>query len=90
MKRKVAIRKGEDGEYITIEQYMEAKAVSRNERRQFFTYVQQMRDKAKDEHPGCSHSTRAYVVDFLTWERFCKLSCHLCSAWLITLSYRAK
>ncbi|KAH8597572.1 hypothetical protein B0O99DRAFT_617723 [Bisporella sp. PMI_857] len=61
--------------YRTIEQHMEEKAKAQgglSKRKEFFKYLQKMRDFANQEHAACSSSYRAWLADSMTWERFFK------------------
>ncbi|KAG9242604.1 hypothetical protein BJ878DRAFT_162337 [Calycina marina] len=59
--------------YQGLETMMETKALAVGgvaRRREFFQYLQRMRDKSRQEHGGCSGPYRAWMADKLTWERF--------------------
>jgi hypothetical protein len=62
-------------EYFTLEKRMESMVKDRGGadlRRQFFQYLQRMRDKANHEHRDCDKSIKAFMADGLTWKKFCQ------------------
>ena len=59
-------------QYAPMEKTMERMAKLKNQRREFFCYLQRMRDKVRAEHPSCSREYFHWLADSLTWAKFCR------------------
>lgn len=59
-------------QYAPMEKTMEKMAKLLNQRHEFFSYLQLMRDKVRYEHPSCSRAYFHWLADSLTWAKFCR------------------